>query len=174
MNFLLGGPLVRYVKLPVAHAPRMPRTFSRQLPTYGSPWASCQIVATHVPRCSPGSLTRGGEENVSRHSRCMCNPQFYVSRKRPIKGVEMMQQLMFNLVHEKGKYRILYMSHVQESHFSHCHDIMNSHVIIYMQFRTWIYDTFGVSAAVILPLFYVEILYCHIQLQKHTHNHSTW
>ena len=37
---------------------------------------------THVPWCMSGSLTRGGGENVSRHSRRMRNPQFYVSGKR--------------------------------------------------------------------------------------------
>ena len=42
---------------------------------------------THVPWCMRGSLTSGflwsrWWEKHSRHSRCMCNPQFYVSSKR--------------------------------------------------------------------------------------------
>ena len=44
---------------------------------------------THVPRCTPGSLTNGflwvqWQGKRSRHTRRMCNPQFYVSGKRPI------------------------------------------------------------------------------------------
>ena len=44
---------------------------------------------THVPWCMPGSLTIGflwrrRRGNRSRHSRCMLNPQFYVSDKRAI------------------------------------------------------------------------------------------
>ena len=39
---------------------------------------------THVPRCMSGSLTRGGWGKRSQHSRRLCNPQFYVSCKRPI------------------------------------------------------------------------------------------
>ena len=62
------GSLTRYVKLRVAHATGMPR---------------------NVPWCMPGSLTsdfiwgrwRGKR---TRHSRCMRNPQFYVSGKRPM------------------------------------------------------------------------------------------
>ena len=45
--------------------------------------------ATHVPWCMPGSLTSGflwsrWRGKRSRHSRCMRNPQFYVSGKRPM------------------------------------------------------------------------------------------
>ena len=44
---------------------------------------------THVPGCMPGSLTRGFHRSrwwrkQSRHSRCMCNPHFYVSDKKPM------------------------------------------------------------------------------------------
>ena len=44
---------------------------------------------THVPWCMPGSLTSDfllirQREKRSRHSRCICNPQFCVSGKRPI------------------------------------------------------------------------------------------
>ena len=44
---------------------------------------------THVPWCMPGSLTSGflwsrWRVKRSRHSRCMCNTQFYVSGKRPM------------------------------------------------------------------------------------------
>ena len=54
------GPLARYAKLWVAHAPRMPGTF------YPPPQVSDPDM-THVPWCMPGSLTscflwsRGGE-----------------------------------------------------------------------------------------------------------------
>ena len=45
--------------------------------------------ATHVPWCMPGSLTSGflwsrWQEKRSRHSRCMRNPHFCVSGKRPM------------------------------------------------------------------------------------------
>ena len=44
---------------------------------------------THVPWCIPGSLTGGflwsrWRGKRSRHCRCMLNPQFYVTGKRPI------------------------------------------------------------------------------------------
>ena len=42
---------------------------------------------THVLWCMSGSLTRGGGENSSRHSRRMRNPQFYLSGKKPMINV---------------------------------------------------------------------------------------
>ena len=39
------------------------------------------MCVKHVPWCMSGSLTRGGGEKWPRHSRCMHNPQFYVSGK---------------------------------------------------------------------------------------------
>ena len=57
---VLHGPLARYVKLRVVHAPLMPGTFS----------PPPQSVITHLPWCMPGSLTItvsfevGGGENV--------------------------------------------------------------------------------------------------------------
>ena len=85
---LMGhGPLTRYVNLRVAHAPRMPGTFSPP------PWASDSDMhhgtcMTHVPWCMPGSLTSGflwvwWQGKRSRHSRCMRNPQFYVLVRGP-------------------------------------------------------------------------------------------
>ena len=64
-------PLTRYEKLRVAHAPGMSGTFSPPLPT-----------------CMSGLLTSGflwsrWRGKLSRHSRRMPNPQFYVSGKRP-------------------------------------------------------------------------------------------
>ena len=66
------GPLARYVKLRVAHAPGMPGTFS--LPRVSD-------TDMHMPWCMPGSLTssflwsqlRG---KCSRHSWRMRNPHF--------------------------------------------------------------------------------------------------
>ena len=82
------GPLARYVKLWVAHAPGMPGTLSP------SPWVSDPDMhhgtcVTHVPWCMPGSLASSFLWNRwlgkrSRHSRRMRNPQFYVSGKRPM------------------------------------------------------------------------------------------
>ena len=80
------GPLARYVKLLVAHAPGMPGTFSRP-PRVSDP--NMHHGMTHVPWFMPGSLTSGflwnrWREKRSRYSRCMRNPQFYVSVERPI------------------------------------------------------------------------------------------
>ena len=85
------GPLARYVKLRVAHAPGMPGTFSP------SPWVSDPDMhhgtwVTHVPWYMSGSLTSGflwswWRGKRSRHCPRMRNPQFYVSGKRPIYGV---------------------------------------------------------------------------------------
>ena len=84
------GPLARYFKLRVAHAPGMPGTFSPP-PKIRDPDMHHGTCVTHVPWCMPGSLTcvffwswwRGKR---SRHSRRMRNPQFYLSGKRPMAG----------------------------------------------------------------------------------------
>ena len=80
-----NGPLTRYVKLPLAHAPGMPGTFSPP-PRVSDPDMHHGTCVTHVPWCMPGSLTSGflwsrQRGKRSRHSRRMRNPQFYVSRK---------------------------------------------------------------------------------------------
>ena len=82
------GPLARYIKLRVAHAPGMPGTSS------STPWVSDldmhhDTCVTHVPCCLPGSLTNGflwsrWWGKYSRYSWRMRNPQFYISGKRPI------------------------------------------------------------------------------------------
>ena len=82
------GPLARYVKLRVAHAPGMLGTYSPPS-RVSDPDMYHGTCATHVPWCTPGSLTsdvfwsqcRG---KLSQHSRRMRNLKFYVSRKRPI------------------------------------------------------------------------------------------
>ena len=80
------GPLARYVKLRVVHAPRMPGTFSPP-PRVSVPGMYHGTCATQVSWCMPGSLTSGvlwsrWRGNHSRHSQRMRNPQFYVSGKR--------------------------------------------------------------------------------------------
>ena len=82
------GPLTRYVKLQVAHAPGMPGTFSPP-PRVSDPDMHHGTCVTHVPWCMLGSLTCGflwsrWRGKRSRHSRRMRNPQFYLSGKRPI------------------------------------------------------------------------------------------
>ena len=78
------GPLTRYVKLRIAHAPGMPATFSP--PSTSKESASKRSrhmrharAVMHVGIANP--RWRG---NGSRHSRRMRNPQFYVSGKRPM------------------------------------------------------------------------------------------
>ena len=88
MLVMMNGPLARYVKLRVAHAPGMPGTFSPP-PRVSDPDMYHGTCVTHVPWCMSGSLTsdflssrwRGKR---SRHSRSMRDPQFYVSCKRPM------------------------------------------------------------------------------------------
>ena len=63
------GPLTRYVKLRVAHAPGMPRTFPpaaeiQRKPRVSDPDMHHGTCVTHVPWCMSGFLTRGGGENV--------------------------------------------------------------------------------------------------------------
>ena len=54
------GPLVRYVKLWVAHAPGMPGIFSLSLaPRVSDPDMHHDTCMTHVPWCMPGSQTSG-------------------------------------------------------------------------------------------------------------------
>ena len=64
-----NGPLTRYAKLRVAHAPGMSGTFSppstskeKLVRVPGMHHGTC---VTHVPWCTSGSLTRGDGENVS-------------------------------------------------------------------------------------------------------------
>ena len=87
--FCWNGPLARYVKLRLAHVPGMPGTFS--LP----PWVSDPDIhhgtcVTHMPWCMPGSLTSGFLWNrwQGKHFRCMRNPQFCASSKRPMTRTE--------------------------------------------------------------------------------------
>ena len=82
------GPLVRYVKLRVVHAPGMPGTFV-QPPRVSDPDMHHGTCATHVPWCILGSLTSGflwsrWRGKRSRHSRRMHFLQFFISGKRPI------------------------------------------------------------------------------------------
>ena len=87
-NLFSYGPLARYVKLRVTHAPEMPGTFVPP-PRVSDPDMHHGTCVTHVSWCMPGSLTRGflwrvWREKHSRLSRRMHNPQFYVPGKRPI------------------------------------------------------------------------------------------
>ena len=84
----LYGPLARYVKLRVAHAPGMPGTLSPP-PRVSDNDMHHGTWVTHVPWCMPGSLTSGllwswWRGKHSRHSWRMRNSQFYVSSKRPM------------------------------------------------------------------------------------------
>ena len=80
------GPLTRYIKLRVAHAPGMPGTFSSP-PRVSDPYMHHGTCVTHVPWYISESLTSGFHRcrwrgKRSRHSRLMRKPQFYVSGKR--------------------------------------------------------------------------------------------
>ena len=63
------GPLTRYVKFQVAHAPGMPGTFSprrqfQRKPLFSYPGMHHGTCVTHVPWCMSGSLTCGDGENI--------------------------------------------------------------------------------------------------------------
>ena len=82
------GPLTRYVKLRVAHAPGMPGTFSapptsKDTAMYRSRHASRHVrdarALMHVGIANPRWCGKR-----SRQCRHMRNPQFYVSGKRPM------------------------------------------------------------------------------------------
>ena len=57
-NIPRHGPLARYAKLQVAHAPGIPGTFSPSL-RVSDPDMHHGMCVTHIPRCMPGSLTNG-------------------------------------------------------------------------------------------------------------------
>ena len=82
---ILHGPLARYGKLRVAHAPGMPGTFSPP-PRFSDPDMHLGTCMTHVAWCMPGSLTSGFLWSWWRgkRSRRKRNPQFCVSGKRPM------------------------------------------------------------------------------------------
>ena len=61
------GPLTRYIKLRVAHAPGMPGTFPpppTEKETTSDPGMHHGTCVTHVPWCMSGSLARSGGVNV--------------------------------------------------------------------------------------------------------------
>ena len=89
INGCMHRPLARYVKLRVAHAPGMPGTFSPPPRVIDSNMHHGTCV--NMPWCMPGSLTSSffwswWRGKRSQHSWRMCNPQFYVSGKRPMDG----------------------------------------------------------------------------------------
>ena len=82
------GPLSRYEKLRVAHAPGMAGTFSPP-PLFSDPDMHHGTCVTHVPWCMPGSLTSGflwsqWREKLFGHPRRRRNPRFCVPGKRPM------------------------------------------------------------------------------------------
>ena len=84
------GPLTRYAKMRVAHAPGMPGTFSP--PPVSDPDMHHGTSVSHVPWCIPGSLTSGflrirWREKRSQHSQRMRNRQFCVSGKRSMEAI---------------------------------------------------------------------------------------
>ena len=82
------GPLIRYMKLWVAHALGMPGTFSQPPTSKKTVSYRSQHASRHVRHARGvkhvGIANPMWWEKRSRHSRRMCNPQFYVSGKRPM------------------------------------------------------------------------------------------
>ena len=101
-SMLQNGPLARYVRLRVAHAPGIPGTFSPP-PRVSDPDMHHDTCVMQVSLCMSGSLTSNflwsrWQEKRSRHYRRMRNPQFYVSGKRPM---HIAGQLLIKLVQYK-------------------------------------------------------------------------
>ena len=96
------GPLVRYVKFRVAHAPWMLETFSPP-PAVIDPDMHYGTCVTHVPRCMSVSKTSSilwswWRGKRSRHSKRMRNVQFYVSVKRPMMVTDIMIPNMHQVI----------------------------------------------------------------------------
>ena len=101
------GPLARYVKLRVAHAPGMPGTFSPPPTSNETAIKRSRHASRHVRDAR--AVMHVGIANMrwwgkrSRHSRGMRNTQFCVSDKRPIGVAELGHQLMdYNQVRAKS------------------------------------------------------------------------
>ena len=90
-NIVCGhGPLARYVKLRVPHAPGVPGTYSPP-PRVSDPDMHHGTCVTHVPWCMPGSRTSGflwsrWRGKRYRHSRRMHIPQFTYLVRGPLCG----------------------------------------------------------------------------------------
>ena len=100
LNSRFHGPLTRYVKLRVAHAPGMLGTFSPP-PRVRDPDMHHGTCVAYVPWCMSGSLTNGllwssWRGKRSRHSRRMPNPQFYLSGKRPMQPIQVISWSIFS------------------------------------------------------------------------------
>ena len=102
---VVHGPLTRYIKLRVAHAPGMPGTFSppstsEEAASKRSRHASRHVrdarVVMHLGIANP--QWRG---KPSRHSRRMRNPQFPVSGKRPMLITNSYRMLAFVMFESK-------------------------------------------------------------------------
>ena len=82
----INGPLTRYAKLRVAHAPGIPGTFSPPRPSKENASERSRHASQHVRRAR--AVMRVGIVNMrgkrSWHSQRMRDPQFCVSGKRPM------------------------------------------------------------------------------------------
>ena len=92
------GPLATYANLWVAHALGMPGTFSPAPQRVSDPDMNHGMCVTHVPWCMPGSLTSRWRGKRYWHSRCMRNPQFCVSGKRPMRHHSCVEAPMMNMM----------------------------------------------------------------------------
>ena len=111
-----NGPLTRYVKFWVAHAPGMPGTFFPPL-RVSDPDMLHGTCVTHVQWC--GFLWSRWRGKHSRHSRRMRNPQFHVSGKRPMFALPS----TFNLI----SWAITYLPYTIDSRYIavECNTILN-------------------------------------------------
>ena len=111
-NHERNGPLARYVKLWGAHAPGMLGTFSPP-PRVNNPDMHHGTCVAHVPWCLPGLLTSGflwsrWWGKLSRYSRRMHDPHFYISGKRPMWHAPFFHWVFGDLLHKTCPGYLLY------------------------------------------------------------------
>ena len=76
---------------------RFPRHRLKRKTLGSDPGMHYGTCMAHVPWCMPGSLTRGGGENVPGIPGALRNPQFCVSGKRPIVSTDIWQHQPYQM-----------------------------------------------------------------------------
>ena len=130
----INGPLTRYVKFRVAHAPGMPGKFLprhrlQRNPVFSDPGMHGGTCVTHVPRCLLGSLTRGGgEKDPGIPGACTTHTLTYLLRG-PWKGYII---IAYILKSSKTKYRVRNICTEMKKNIINMHPrILNSDLCLY-------------------------------------------
>ena len=107
----MHGPLTRYVKLRVVHTPGMPGRFPRhrlqRKPRVSDPGMHRGTYVMDVPCCMPGSLIRGGGENIPGIPGAFATDSFMYLAKGPLTHVIHHPASMNERSEHKSSYNIL-------------------------------------------------------------------